>query len=423
MGKQMQQTNARALRKVFCLAIFCVVSAAVAVDFEKIALVDSFDFATFCDPETRTGNTAIIDHVLGTGATAVYWRNQSADWPRYPSREMDRRQMAHGLDKRRRANWNLVYGWLRLDRGRDVKNLMADAFSQLRARGVNTGIHLTFEETHCRIAWTFSPWNLDHPQYWVRLRDDIPYAGRCSFFYDEVLAHKMRLVDELLEMDGDTILLDFYRAGWWTPAYEYVPGMCAEFRKTYGEEPPKDAKDPRWLKLVGKYMERYLRAIRARIDASPRKKRFMVCLSVCSGGLPRPAPEMLPDGAAYDRLCLENLALDWKKLAADGVFDAVAVASAVIAENERDPWGKIAMVYDHVRANCGKAALYGHCSMYDYQQCGIARCAKAAGISQAEAARKLLEVARACGAKGVLMECVDPGNYPPDVMEAIRSFK
>ena len=81
------------------------------------------------------------------------------------------------------------------------------------------------------------------------------------------------------------------------------------------------------------------------------------------------------------------------------------------------------MVYDHVRANCGKAALYGHCSMYDYQQCGIARCAKAAGISQAEAARKLLEVARACGAKGVLMECVDPGNYPPDVMEAIRSFK
>ena len=136
-----------------------------------------------------------------------------------------------------------------------------------------------------------------------------------------------------------------------------------------------------------------------------------------------PTPEMLPDGAAYDRFCLENLALDWKKLAADGVFDAVAVASAVIAEDERDPWGKIAMVYDHVRANCGQAALYGHCSMYDYQKCGIARCAKAAGISQAEAARKLLEVARACGAKGVLMECVDPGNYPPDVMEAIRSFK
>ena len=67
------------VRKVFCLAVLSVVSTAGAVDFEKIALVDSFDFATFCDPETSTGNTAIIDHVLGTGATAVYWRNQSAD--------------------------------------------------------------------------------------------------------------------------------------------------------------------------------------------------------------------------------------------------------------------------------------------------------------------------------------------------------
>ena len=54
MGKQMQQTSARVLRKAFCLAVLSVVSAAVAMDFEKIALVDSLDFATFCDPETST---------------------------------------------------------------------------------------------------------------------------------------------------------------------------------------------------------------------------------------------------------------------------------------------------------------------------------------------------------------------------------
>ena len=52
--------------KVFCLVVLTIVSIAAAGDFEKIALVDSFDFATFCDPETRTGNAAIIDHVLGT---------------------------------------------------------------------------------------------------------------------------------------------------------------------------------------------------------------------------------------------------------------------------------------------------------------------------------------------------------------------
>ena len=408
----------------------CVLAAALASSaiasaaaFEKIALVDSYDFATHCDIETRGGTAAVIDHVLGTGATAVYWRNQSAAWPRYPSREEDRRQMAPPLDKRRRSGWNIVFGWLRLDRGRDVEDLMADAFSQLRARGVDTGIHLTFEEVHCRIAWTFSPWNLDHPQYWTRRWDGVPYAGRCSFYYDEVLAHKMRLLDELLAMDADTVYLDLYRAGWWTPADEYVPGMCAEFRKRYGAEPPADPKDPRWIEHVGRYMERYLRSIRARIDASPRRPRFMIGLSVCGGGLKRPTAKMLPDAEAYDRMCLENLALDWKKLAAEGLFDAIVAMCPVIDESDRDPWAKVAQLYGHVRAHCGKAAMYGHCSMYDYQLCGIKRCAKAAGVSEPEAARRLLETAKSCGAKGVVMECVDYGNYPPETMEAIRSFR
>ncbi|MBO7687390.1 MAG: hypothetical protein J6V72_13445, partial [Kiritimatiellae bacterium] len=43
--------------------------------FEKIALIDSFDFGTHFDTETVAGTEQILDHVLLTGADMVLWRN------------------------------------------------------------------------------------------------------------------------------------------------------------------------------------------------------------------------------------------------------------------------------------------------------------------------------------------------------------
>ena len=43
--------------------------------FEKIALIDSFDFGTVFDTETVAGTEQILDHVLQTGADMVLWRN------------------------------------------------------------------------------------------------------------------------------------------------------------------------------------------------------------------------------------------------------------------------------------------------------------------------------------------------------------
>ena len=39
--------------------------------FEKIALVDSYDFGQIFDTETKTGTIRIVDHVLQAGADPV----------------------------------------------------------------------------------------------------------------------------------------------------------------------------------------------------------------------------------------------------------------------------------------------------------------------------------------------------------------
>ena len=47
---------------------------------------------------------------------------------------------------------------------------------------------------------------------------------------------------------------------------------------------------------------------------------------------------------------------------------------------------------------------------------------KLAKISNREAVERLLKLAKDCGGSGITMECVDYGNYSPDVCEAIRTF-
>ena len=49
--------------------------------------------------------------------------------------------------------------------------------------------------------------------------------------------------------------------------------------------------------------------------------------------------------------------------------------------------------------------------------------AKWAGVTAQEAIRRLLDIAARCGAAGIVMECVDPGNYPLADCKVIRDFK
>ena len=49
-------------------------------------------------------------------------------------------------------------------------------------------------------------------------------------------------------------------------------------------------------------------------------------------------------------------------------------------------------------------------------------CIAPAKISEAEAVRRLLKLARDAGGDGITMEVVDASNYSPDVCKTIREF-
>ena len=76
------KTNPIAL-SAFAATLACAPLAA----FEKIALIDSFDFGTVFDTETVAGTEQILDHVLLTGADTVLWRNCGGATMRYQSQE------------------------------------------------------------------------------------------------------------------------------------------------------------------------------------------------------------------------------------------------------------------------------------------------------------------------------------------------
>ena len=94
----------------------CVVlalAAGTACAFEKIALVDGFDYAPEMDTETTDGMRKVLERVLETGADTILWRTHSGSVPRYASEAMDLSVVETPLDKRRVPLTLPVRGWVR----------------------------------------------------------------------------------------------------------------------------------------------------------------------------------------------------------------------------------------------------------------------------------------------------------------------
>ena len=371
----------------------------VLAAFEAVALVDSLDFARGFDIETDEGNVGVLEHVLLSHATDVWWRDKGGGRLRYPSAEEAWPVTEYPFDRHILPNED-VFGHLRLD----TPN--ANAFPLIRRecerRGIGFGIHTTWEETHNLISLT-SNWTLNHPQFWGRVKDAKPWMGCCALSYPEVVEHKLRLVDERLAFKPGIVFLDFCRDGSYHAGRECVKPTADEWRRRYGCEPPGDARDPRWLALVSEKSMDYLRRFAAKCHA--QGCRFAVGFKGFTG-------EFGKDSPFY-----RQYAVDWEELAADGTIDAVVVMGAKY--DPRDPWGSTERVYRQIMAHRGKADVYFHVSQYNWYGEGIGGYAKAAKVGEPEAARRLVEIAKAVGGRGVVMECVDHGNYTPAICEAI----
>ena len=352
--------------------------------FEKIALVDSFDFhgSAGFDIETPEGTEKVLEHVLLTGADTVLWRNMSGALPRYPSAEESRPAKEPPLDLRRLPLNEKDRGWVRWDFPKT--NLLVHAGWAVGRRGKGFGIHVPLEENHGE-AWTWGTWNLEHPEFWCVPKGGAPWAGAASKTHPDVMAHKLRLVDEILFDGVETVFLDLLRAGSWSPARESAP-----------------------VEKVREAVTDYIRGIRARCDVTGRKIRFLI-------GLPHIS---LGENVDYT---FSQCGVDWKALAADGTVDGVVLMAAFLRPG-RDVWQETRDVYAHVMRNRGRAKVYFPVAEYGWNH-GIPQYCQATGLSKAQVAERLMTLAAEAGADGVTLECVDYGNYTKEMCEAIKNFK
>lgn len=387
------------------------VAAPEPARFESTALVDSFDFARIpkdgqylFDTETPAGNIAVLDHVLQTGARTILWRNCGGATMRYRSSEESTPRVEAPLDKRRLPDNRPVHGWLRYYESEP--DILRHILGVCHQRGLNAGVHWPFEETHWA-SWTFGAWNFEHPQFWATTAQGQIWAGRCSLAYPEVVAHKLRLVDELLARGMDHLFVDTWRNGAWGPACEYVRPEIERWRKKYHSEPPTDAADPRWCALVAETTHAYFVALRRRLDSSGRKVRLILGVS-----------DVSPLAASPDATLLTR-AVDWRQLVKEGVIDTVAIMS--VTWDRARPFESTRAIYrDAIDFCAGRCQVLCPVQMYDFTRRGIPSYHAATKLPLHEIPGKLLQLAWEEGADGICMECVDYNNYPPEARSEMR---
>ena len=368
--------------------------------FEVAAWVDHFDFYSIFDTEKPAGLAKILDHVQETGATTILWRNCGGSTMRYAS-QIEAHHHSSRLDKRRLADGREIAGWIRY--GEVEPDIIATVVKMCKERGLKPGIHWPFEETHWQM-WTIGRFNLEHPQYWGRNALGRPWWGRVSLAYEPVVEHKLALVDELVARGIEVLFIDFWRTGGWGPGYEYVEPVVAAYRQTYGEDPPADARDPRWCRHVADYVTAFLRRLRQHLKASGRSVELAV-------GIPALAP--------FSDEPLTRCAADWRTWVREGLIDTLVINYVVW--DKKTPLESTRAAYREVLdAVDGRCRVWCPVQQYNFNQLGLPGYEQATGKKNAELAEELARMAHEEGAGGISLECVDYNNYAPATCETLR---
>ena len=374
--------------------------------FEKIAQVDHWDFNQFFDIESRDGVNDIIDHVLRTGADTLAWRVNGGSVPRLYSREEPVADMVPPFNPVRIPDSRPIEGHMRLYGGGAGVDAYGCAMDECERRGLGRCAYWPYEENHWHSSM-IGAWNLANPQFWCRNIKGTPWIGRASLAFPDVAAHKLRLLDEILAGNPDTLYIEAWRTGGWTVKDEYVQPNIDVWKMRYLCEPLPEPSDPRWVELVAERQYQFFRDIRRHLDASGRKVRFLLGIY-----------------CRYDETdpLYAERGIDWRRLAKNGIIDGVVIMS--FDPDPKRPLESTRELYESVAMDKGKCQLF--CPVSEYCQTrkrGIADYAKMLGVSNVEATKILLNLAREVNADGILMECVDYNNYTDEMCEVLNSFR
>ena len=392
------------------LAAGVVFFAAEAREFEKIAFIDGWDYGHIFETETREGTGKVLDNVLKTGADTVLWRTHSGAVPRYASAQEDLDALEMPFDRRRMPDARTMQNWMKVwAMEPDALQVVFEECAkrpQIRRRGV----HMLLEDAHWQFCF-LGNWNLEHPQYMCRDIDGTVQMFHQSFAYPEVVEHRLAVAREIVERGLDTVYFDVMRNGGWGIRYEYTEPNLREWDHRHpGVPPPRlDGSDKlvrEWMEVVAVGFMKYLRGLSELVHR--KGARLIVNTELQSD---------TSDWWWVSRAC------DWRKLVDEGVIDGLAITG--INADADDPFGSVERRFRRLMDQVGgKRPVYFPILAYNFHKTrpSFGQIATYAKVPQAEAVRKLLEIAARCGAAGIVMECVDYGNYPEDVCKVIREF-
>ncbi len=388
------------------LACNAVIAQQAPKPLEIMALVDHYDFAGIKNPadktkflfdtETAEGCEKILDHVVQqTKPTTILWRPCSGSVMRYQSKEESFPKTVAPIDKRRSIqNESEIHGWVRYNEAEP--DIIRHMLAVVKSRGLRPGVHWPFEETHW-MGWTFGAWNLEHPQYWGVTSDGMPWSGRTSLAYPEVVAHKLRILDELLDRNVETVFIDTWRSGGWSPAYEFVAPELKRWEATFHTPPPKNATDPQWCAFISETTYAFFKQMRSKLDARANKIRLLLGVSLAA------------DRPNYDELLITR-GIDWKRFVNEGLIDGLVVMA--VNWKRQDPFGSTLTKYREIMDFCqGKCQVFFAVQGYNFTHKGVQEYVEATKLPAREVAQKLLDITREVQADGVVLECVDYRNY------------
>ena len=372
--------------------------------FEKIALVDHWDFGGRFDTESTDGVVGIMEHVMRTRPDTIAWRVNGGSMPRFFGAEERIENLVAPFNSVRLPDGRDIAGHSRLFGGGVGIDSLRSASSECVGRGLGFCAYWPYEENH-HFSSKVGGWNLSHPEFWCSRTNGVPWVGRCSVAFSEVAEHKLRLLDDILAANPDTLYIEAWRTGGWTVRDEYVQPNIDAWKSRYPGEPFPEHSDPRWISLVAESQYRFFRSVRRRLDASGRKVRFLFGI-YCRYG-------------EEDPMYAEK-GIDWRRMAKDGIIDGIVIMA--FDPDPKRPIESTRELYRNVAKSKGSCQLF--CPVSEYCQNrkrGIADYAKMLGVTNGEATRILLKLAHEVQADGILMECVDYNNYTDEMCEALNT--
>ena len=227
----------------------------------------------------RAGHQRIADLTFAAGIRRLYWRTHNGGQAKYPSQvctvedgEVYRDPNFQGLGSLPKSYF--AYAQYLDYRAWDQVADMAEIGS---AAGLEVCHWYTvFEDDHG--GHLGSAFDRENPRFRCTLKTGKQISGCLDFWYPEVQAHKLAVVDELLEKPTSRLLLDFVRRNGQPSAdaagnsrYGYNPEIQAGFRSETGLDALKIAPGTpdweAWLDYNARPLTGFLRQVKTRAAA------------------------------------------------------------------------------------------------------------------------------------------------------------